>query len=235
MRSRRHAEEFGLANDNPQTILNELCASSARSSRSSRRPGTRSSRADLRGPHLDGPWYSFLRPALGDVPRERSPTATTGARPMCALFNFRSRSGEHQGHRRVPQRAGDVTLAASSSISVSTLPGLGGRASVSRGRFTRMPAWCSSTAPRLSSTCGPRSTRPRRPSHESSTLEPPFKRRRAKLAVEGSSDDGAVSLTSVRMSHFAVDLAPGTHNRIDGDTFAADVGQAATQPMHDQR
>ena len=75
-----------------------------------------------------------------------------------------------------------------------------------------------------------------RPSQESLTHRAAeFKRRRAELAVEGSSDDGAVSITSVGMTHFAVHIAPGTHNRIDGETFAADVGQAATRLMHDQR
>lgn len=132
-----------------------------------------------------------------------------------------------------------VTLRGSSSISVSMLPGYYERASAAQieeqlARTARLvfvdrtKAFFDLRSQEHGDTV--------RPSQESLTREQAeFKRRRAELAVEGASDDGAVTITSVGMTHFAVHIQPGTQNRIDGEAFAADVGQAATRLMHDQR
>jgi hypothetical protein len=65
--------------------------------------------------------------------------------------------------------------------------------------------------------------------------EAEYKRRRAELAVEGTSDDEAVTISSVGMTHFAVNIAPGTLTRLDSPTFARAVAEAATRLVQDQR
>lgn len=62
-----------------------------------------------------------------------------------------------------------------------------------------------------------------------------YHRRRAELAVEGTSDDGAVTIASVGMTHFTVQMAPGTLDRVDVATFERDLAQAATRLVEDQK
>ncbi len=158
---------------------------------------------------------------------------------MSQPFDFKQAWEDTEVTTVSPNEQVFVTLRGNSSISVSMLPGYYDRANAAQieeqlARTARLvfvdrtKAFYDLRSAEHGDTV--------RPSAESLTREQAeFKRRRAELAVEGSSDDGAVTVTSVGMTQFAVQIAPGTLTRVDESRFVADLGQAATRLMHDQR
>jgi len=158
---------------------------------------------------------------------------------MAPDIDFKRTWSETEVRTTSPNEQVFITLRGDSSIDVSFLPGYYERANAAQieeqlARTARLVF-----AERTKAFFDLRSkehgniVRPGRVSVNDAEAE--YKRRRAELAVEGASDDGAVTITSVGMTHFAVHIAPGTQNRVDAATFAQDVAQAGTRLMQDQQ